>query len=107
MQFRAERAARNEALFRDVNERISETSLAWEGERLSAMCECHQLQCAETIEVTRAEYEAVRATGDRFLLVDGHKDEEIERVVDRTDRFVVVEKLGMGAQLARELHPRE
>ncbi len=106
MTSRAERAAKNEALFREVNERIAETSLGWESERSRAVCECKNTDCLETIEVSRAEYEAVRANGRRFLLADGHEDPEVERVVERNDRFIVAEKIGEGADVASDLDPR-
>jgi hypothetical protein len=40
-----------------------------------------------------AEYEHVRSDNDRFALVPGHEDEEIERVVERSERYIVVDKL--------------
>lgn len=106
MDPRAERAARNEALFREVNERIGEAAQRWDDDRIRALCECHFGACADFVDVSREEYEAVRAHGDRFLLVDGHQDEEVEQVVERTDRFVVVEKIGEGAEVAQRLDPR-
>ncbi|MBA2360127.1 MAG: hypothetical protein H0V79_04160 [Actinobacteria bacterium] len=105
MDSRAERAARNESLFREVNERITETSLG-STESSRAVCECQITDCLETLEVTLEEYEVVRKEGDRFILVEGHDDPEIERVVDRTDRFIVVEKIGEAGQVARDLDPR-
>ncbi len=106
MDAHAERAARNEALFREVNERIAETSLGWESERSRAVCECDKVDCLETIEVSLQEYEAVRSNPTRFILVDGHEDPAVERVVERTDRFVVVEKFGAGAEVAIATDPR-
>lgn len=104
---RVERAAENEALFREVNERIIETTPEWAGEVTSAFCECSAADCFETIDVSRQEYEAVRAKGERFLLLQGHEDPAIERVVERTDRFLVVDKIGEAAEIARDLDPRD
>jgi hypothetical protein len=42
--------------------------------------------------MTRAEYEHVRSDNDRFALVPGHENEQIERVMERTERYVVVDK---------------
>jgi hypothetical protein len=103
---RAERLARNEALFREVNERIAEVSSSWGTDRAAAVCECANEGCAETIELAASEYEAVRAHGERFVLRAGHEDPEIERVVERGERFIVVEKMGDGARVARDLDPR-
>ncbi len=104
---RVERAAENEALFREVNERITETTPGWAGDIMSAFCECSAADCFETIDVSRQEYEAVRAKGARFLLLEGHEDPAIERVVERNDRFFVVDKIGEAAEIARDLDPRD
>ena len=103
---RAERAAKNEALFREVKERVKDVAAAHETEWTAMLCECSDPVCMEKIDVTLDEYEAVRARGDRFVLRAGHQDPSIERVVDANDRFLVVEKLGEGADVARDLDPR-
>jgi len=97
MDARDERLAKNEALLREVNERIHEV-----GERLQVLpddellefrCECGRPECDSPVSLTAAEYEHVRSDNDRFALLPGHEDEEIERVVERNDRYVVVDKL--------------
>jgi hypothetical protein len=50
------------------------------------------IACAGQIEMTVAEYEEIRGQDDRFALVPGHESEELEDVIRRTDRFVVVDK---------------
>ena len=103
---REERLAANEAVFRDVNERIKDVTLAQESRTAAALCECSDASCAATVEIDLDEYEAVRQNPTRFLLVAGHDDPTIEQIVDETDRFVVVEKTGDGARVARERDPR-
>ena len=103
---REERAAANEAVFREVNERIKDIALAQESRRFSALCECSDPSCTATVEIDLDEYEAVRRHGARFALVAGHDDPTIERIVDRADRFAVVEKAGAGADIVRERDPR-
>ena len=87
--------AKNEALFREVNERIAEVGerlqVLPEDEQLDFHCECGS--CETSIPMTPAEYEHVRSDKDRFAVVPGHEDEDIERVVERTERYVVVDKL--------------
>jgi hypothetical protein len=67
----------NEALFREVNERIWETdaSFAAPGDEpsryLEFLCECGRLDCIEHIELTAPEYESVRAEPDQFALAPG------------------------------------
>jgi hypothetical protein len=88
-----QRVAMNEATFRKVNEGMEAgqepTGL------LTFVCECGRLGCNKLIALTRAEYEDVRANSRRFAIVDGHEIDEVEDVVERTDRYVVVEKRGL------------
>jgi hypothetical protein len=101
------RAAKNEALFREVNERIKDLALDQLSDWSDVLCECSDPHCAATMQVTIGEYEAVRANGTRFALVAGHEDRSIERVVDRNERFIVVEKTEPSAAAeARRNDPR-
>ena len=101
MDERLERQARNEALVREVNERIdaldreAAESGAVEGVRTFGFrCECGRNEgCPETIWMTLEEYEVVRQQDDRFALALGHETDEIERVVDTNERFAIVDKL--------------
>ncbi len=102
----AERAAKNEALFRDVNEKIKGLTEAQASDWASVLCECRNPDCTRMIDITLAEYEAVRARGERFAMIGGHEDPAIERIVDRNERFLVAEKIGPGADVARDLDPR-
>lgn len=102
----AERAARNEALFRETNERIAEVTDSLASETMNALCECSAPSCVATFELTKERYEAIRAHGDRFALVPGHDEPAVERVVEEHAGYVVVEKLGEGAAVARGLDPR-
>jgi hypothetical protein len=104
MESRGGRVARNEALFREVNERIK--GVGEDAETLLLLCECGDLECREVVEMTPAEYEAVRAGSERFFLVSGHEDLTVDRVVDQAAGFLVVEKLDEGGDVARDLDPR-
>jgi hypothetical protein len=101
--------ARNEALFREVNERIEAVSetVPLDEERMWFLCECDNRDCAEKINATRAEYEAVRAIGTHFIVTPGHQDPGVESVVQQNDRFFVVEKEGRAGHDAQESDPRE
>ena len=46
------------------------------------------------MELTRGEYEAIRQDPRRFAIVDGHEILEAEAIVERHDRYIVVEKAG-------------
>jgi hypothetical protein len=93
---REERTAANEALLREVNDRIEDV-----GERLSVLpndgrldfrCECGRGGCTTMISMSVREYEHLRSDNDRFAVAPGHEDDEIERVVERADRYVIVDK---------------
>jgi hypothetical protein len=105
------RRARNEALFREVNERIVELETDLTGDRedsllIGFVCECPREDCGEMIEVTRGQYEAVRDNPRRFLVLPGHEDSEIANVVERHSSHLVVEKKGEAAQVTTEQDPR-
>jgi predicted ThiF/HesA family dinucleotide-utilizing enzyme len=100
-----QRVAMNEATFRTVNEGM-EAGQSPEG-LLTFLCECGRLGCNRLIELTRAEYESVRADPRRFALVDGHEMPEVEDVVARHDRYSVVEKRGHPeAEVVENTDPR-
>jgi hypothetical protein len=102
-----ENNARSQALFREVNEHIAELSNDWRETRVSLfICECSSQGCAEALEITAAEYERVRADGARFVVVPGHQAPNVERVIGGSGRFLVVEKLGAAAAIARASDPR-
>ena len=100
---------RNEALFRNVNEQIEDLSKTVPPDEplMEFLCECDNKDCAEKISATRAEYEAVRAVGTRFIVTPGHEDPEVESVVQQNDRFLVVEKEGRAGHDAEESDPRK
>jgi predicted ThiF/HesA family dinucleotide-utilizing enzyme len=100
-----QRVAMNEATFRRVNEGMEAGQEA--GGLLAFFCECGRLGCNKLIELSRAEYEAVRASPRRFAIVDGHEIEEAEDIVERTERFIVVEKRGKPeAEIVEHTDPR-
>ena len=108
MDARQERLARNEALFREVNERVRVLAAVHgnDGHVYEFFCECSNADCTFQLRATLDEYEAVRAHGDRFLVAREHALPEIETVVERTDAWWIVEKQGEPAALAEELDPR-
>jgi hypothetical protein len=107
---RAARAARNQALYREVNERVKELNEAFDallplGEWV---CECANAECAETIELTHEEYEAVRANPTHFFVKpdEPHVVPDAETVAERHERYWVVEKVGVAAKLVERRDPR-
>ncbi len=98
-----ERAARNEALFREVNEQVE--ALAERGGTASFICECSSADCMERIEVPLPVYEHVRADSRRFIVRTGH-EAEFEHVVERHGHYSIVEKEGDAARVAESNDPR-
>ncbi len=97
------RGAKNQALFREVNEHVPDVA---HEDRINFLCECAAEDCTVTIGLTPSEYETVRANARRFPIVPGHEVPEIERVVEEHDRYAVVEKSGLAADIAEKLDPR-
>ena len=103
----AERLARNEAFFRQVNERIREIADEPNGGEQEFLCECSDPTCTERISLTLREYEQIRAGARSFVLVPGHTAPEIEHVVQHGGEYLVVEKSGAAGSIATELDPRD
>jgi hypothetical protein len=83
--------ARRQFVLREVNERIRELAGAWNETGVSLfVCECSDLSCADALEISPGEYARVRAEESHFLVFPGHERPESQRVVERTDRFVIV-----------------
>ena len=102
----AVRAAKNEVVLRDLNERLTihpGSRRLWEW-----VCECADMTCMKPVELSIEEYETVRAEPTRFAVAPGadHVNLEIERVVQREKRYWVVEKIGVGARISEEFDPR-
>ena len=88
-----ERRATNEALFRDVNERIAESAERFDAAETEFVCECADPSCTHKVPASLVEYEEVREDPTTFLVVPGHEHEDIERVVEDRGRFRIIEKV--------------
>jgi hypothetical protein len=109
MEERAERIGRNEALFREVNERIERISatLQVSDEKLKILCECGVPTCLEQLDVPTGEYERVRIDPTLFLIKPGHEHADLEEVVEQHEGYHVVRKVDAdAARMARDLDPR-
>ena len=100
---RAERLAMNETLFRDVNEMIRKEQDLQQDDRTTFVCECARVACQLRLPVELEEYKEVRSKATRFIVFPGHEQSEIEVVVGGDPpRYLVVEKIGTGAEVAEE-----
>ena len=108
MDDRERRLAENEIFFRSINERIDDVAahMGVDGHRYEFVCECADRGCTARIELTLADYDAVRRHPAHFVVTPGHEQLDIETVVDRRRQFFVVEKQGEAAELAARRHER-
>ena len=102
------RVARNQSLFRAVNEQIEATneSFGVALEEVEFVCECAAEDCMQHVTLTLARYEELRRVPTQFIVKPGHVYPEFERVVAEATGYVVVEKLGRAAAEARKLDQR-
>ena len=104
------RRAANEAVFREVNERIEALQHGFalaEREPLRIVCECDRLDCMQRVEISVEAYEDVRGHADQFVVVTGHEDAGIEDVVDTRSGYLVVRKrAGDPRAVAESTDPR-
>ena len=106
---RNERAARNQSLFREVNERVVALEqgglqeVAGDGSVVHAICECANAACHEPIVMDIEAYMAIRSSPLRFPIKPGHEWPDVERVFSEHDGYIVVEKLGETGEMATEL----
>ena len=104
------RAAGNQALFRDINERLAGMEADGDATELGSWnCECADVTCLQQIELTLEEYEQVRSDPRRFFVIadERHVLPEVEVVVERNDRYWVVEKTGEAGDEAALLAPSD
>jgi|SRR3954471_4620622 hypothetical protein len=99
------RLAKNELMFRAINERIRELASHFDhlnDEELQFVCECADETCVERVSLTPSQYDDVRAIPARFFVIPGHEATPlVEQVLFRSAGFVIVRKVGIAADVAR------
>ena len=106
---REERIGMNEAVFRDVNERIQDIAMSYTltTEPLDLICECGDAACVARISLTREAYEGIRADPHLFAVAPGHVAPDVEEVVESRSGYDVVRKFaGVPAEVAEKTDPR-
>lgn len=104
---RDRRIGLNEAVFREVNERLEELAEAFDLPTLDLICECGDATCEARIVMPVEEYEALRSVPTQFAVVPGHVIPDVDRLLERRGGYdVVVKREGAPAEVARETDPR-
>jgi hypothetical protein len=106
---RERRIGMNEALFRQVNERLQELTegFAHTPEKLDLICECGNASCASRIEMDPEEHQKLRSDSTTFAIVEGHAILDVEEIVERRAGYDVVRKTGSeAARVAKKTGPR-
>jgi hypothetical protein len=106
---RHERIGLNEAVFREVNERITDLADQFDLEKqpLDLVCECGDPSCVERITMGRAEYEELRSDPTHFAVFPGHEEPDVERVLAKRGDYDIVRKHeGEPAEIAERTDPR-
>ena len=98
------RAARNESMFREINERLTRDDPLADltGSHVIA-CECADPACVQTLAISVSQYANVRSQPRQFAVLPGHIYSDVERVVKEFRTYVVVEKLGQAGEAAEAL----
>lgn len=99
----------NEAVFRQVNERLEEQAAGGRAEvsRLDLICECGDASCTARLRVDAEDYARARSQPQQFLVHPGHVATDVERVVQKRRGFDLIEKLpGLPAEIAERTDTR-
>jgi hypothetical protein len=71
------------------------------------VCECGDPHCFGRLNLSRTEYETVRAYPNHFVILANHENPDAESVVTENNRFAVVETLvGEASKIALRTDPR-
>jgi len=106
---RARRIGLNEAVFREVNERLSDLEQRFHVSAgdLELVCECGDADCTERIRVDQPAYAELRSDPRLFAVVRGHEEADVEEVIEQRGAYDVVRKHeGVPAQVAAETDRR-
>ena len=110
MDARERRLAKNEIMFRDLNERVARIAATHsdsdtDGHVYEFLCECSNADCNVRVPLTLPAYDVVRADRTQFVVAPGHDLPEIEDVVVRAIDYQIVRKRGDAARLATRTDP--
>ncbi|MBA2333235.1 MAG: hypothetical protein H0V94_10655 [Actinobacteria bacterium] len=105
MDAREQRMAENEALFREVNERVQDAVTHGDA-TYDYFCECANVDCTFRVTLVPADYEAVRADSKQFVVLPGHYTPEVEQLVADHGTYWLVRKDGEAGEMVEKLDQR-
>ena len=109
MSERERRIGLNEAVYREVNEKLRAVNevFATITDNFEIMCECGHATCDDRFSIAPGAYEELRRDPVLFAIVPGHEIPDVEDVVASTETYAVVRKRpGDPAQVATQTDPR-
>jgi len=106
----AERVARNDSIFRDVNEQINAKAKEHdkgEEQAVPFICECADDHCTTIVPLSLEEHEDVRTDSRQFLTAFSHERfEGLVEIVSSNHNHLVVRKSGRAGDVAEALDRR-
>ena len=109
MSERERRIGLNEAVYREVNEKLRAVNevFATITDSFEIMCECGYTTCDERFSIAPEAYEELRRDPVLFAVVPGHEIPDVEEVVATNEVYAVVKKRpGEPASVAVRTDPR-
>jgi hypothetical protein len=107
---RERRMTENETLFREVNERVEQTTAdfvgADENSTCEYFCECANPDCTFRVTLTHAQYASLRADPKQFVVLPLHFTPEVETLVTKHEGYWLVRKTGEAGDYVEKLDPR-
>ena len=95
-----ERNARTQVLYREVNERIRENQQGFGClPSIELLCECGR-GCRDRVTLPAADYARVREQSSYFLVAPRHVALEVDSVVEDHELWLLVEAVGIAAEIA-------
>lgn len=98
-KFSERRMVENELLFRSANREVQRKiqadrprRAAQDTMKLHFYCECSDLYCRDRIKLTADEYEAATKSEKEFIVIPGHENVAVEKIVHSRPEYTVVEK---------------
>lgn len=96
----------NEALFREVNERVQDLAEGGGASVFDCLCECANTDCTFRVTLTREQYEAIRADPKQFVVRPLHFTPEVEVLAAENDSYWIVRKTGEAGEFVEMVDPR-